>query len=1325
MGNTLNITITANENLSSAEIMLLNSTYAMNITGQIANASVIVNENHTDGQVKFNITAFDLAGNNLTVNQTNLNSSNLTIDKNVPSVTNLTLYSNNLNSSLARAGDLINITLEVSENIYNATLEILNTTINMTELNNVAYANISVLQNFTNGPVEFNITAYDDAGNQFNISQSIASTNVIIDTVDPESSNLTIYSNNSRTDYAMAGHLLNITITADETLKNANITILNSTYVMSVNGTVANASVNVYENSTEGEVLFNITAFDLAGNNLTVTQTNLTSSNLTIDHTDPTLSNLTIYSNNHNTSIATLGNTLNITITANENLSSAEIMLLNSTYAMNITGQIANASVIVNENHTDGQVKFNITAFDLAGNNLTVNQTNLNSSNLTIDKNVPSVTNLTLYSNNLNSSLARAGDLINITLEVSENIYNATLQILNTTINMTELNNVAYANISVLQNSTNGLVEFNITAYDDAGNEFNISQSIASANVIIDTVDPKSSNLTIYSNNSRTDYAMAGHLLNITITADETLKNANITILNSTYVMSVNGTVANASVNVYENSTEGEVLFNITAFDLAGNNLTTNQTQLNSPNVIIDNTSPMLENLTIYSNNANTSLATVNNILNITITANETLKNANITILGSTYVMDVNGTVANANVIVYQNSDEGEVLFNITAFDLAGNNFTADQTELNSSNVIIDHSIPSVQYLNVTSNNSNSSLARAGDLINITLKVSEQIENSTLQILSTSIDMSVNNDTASANIPVLQNSQNGPVEFTITAYDKTGNVFNVTEEDITSNNTIIDTNYPSLANLTIYSNNANTSLATVNNILNITITANEPLKNANITILGSTYVMSVNGAVANANVIVYQNSDEGEVLFNITAFDLAGNNFTADHTQLNSSNVTIDRSIPGVEDLNVTSNNSNSSLARAGDLINITLKVSEQIENSTLQILSTSIDMSVNNDTASANIQVLQNSQNGPVEFSITAYDKTGNVFNVTEEDITSNNTIIDTNYPSLANLTIYSNNANTSLATVNNILNITITANETLKNANITILGSTYVMSVNGAVANANVIVYQNSDEGEVLFNITAFDLAGNNFTADHTQLNSSNVTIDRSIPGVEDLNVASNNSNPKVAMAGDAITVTLQVSEQIENSTLQILNTSIGMTINDDTANTTITVLENSTNGPVEFSITAYDKTGNVFNVAQDSITDATINNTLNITITANETLKNANITILGSTYVMNVSGAVANANVTIYQNSAEGEVLFNITAFDLAGNSFTTNQTELNSNVIIDTSSPTLENLTIYSNNANTSLANITTRDGLFVSITTLHQSTRDGIHYLVLR
>ena len=95
------------------------------------------------------------------------------------------------------------------------------------------------------------------------------------------------------------------------------------------------------------------------------------------------------------------------------------------------------------------------------------------------------------------------------------------------------------------------------------------------------------SNLTIYSNNSRTDYAMAGHLLNITITANEALKTANVTVFGITSMMIVNGTTASANVTVDENSAEGVVSFNITAFDLAGNSLTVNQ-QLNSSNLTID-----------------------------------------------------------------------------------------------------------------------------------------------------------------------------------------------------------------------------------------------------------------------------------------------------------------------------------------------------------------------------------------------------------------------------------------------------------------------------------------------------------------------------------------------------------------------------------------------------------------------------------------------------------------------------------------------------------------------------------------------------------------
>ena len=199
-------------------------------------------------------------------------------------------------------------------------------------------------------------------------------------------------------------------------IHNATLDILNMYVDMNVTNKTAFTNVTVLSNAPNGPIIFNITVYDDAYNMFVVTESNVTSGNVTIDTSEPNLTNLTIYSNNFNTSLATLGDTLNITITANEDLSSANITLLDATYTMSITDMVANASVIVNAAHADGKVEFNITAFDLAGNSLTVNQAQLDSPNITIDKNVPSVTNLTLYSNNSNSSLARAGDLINIVL---------------------------------------------------------------------------------------------------------------------------------------------------------------------------------------------------------------------------------------------------------------------------------------------------------------------------------------------------------------------------------------------------------------------------------------------------------------------------------------------------------------------------------------------------------------------------------------------------------------------------------------------------------------------------------------------------------------------------------------------------------------------------------------------------------------------------------------------------------------------------------------------------------------------------------------------
>ena len=114
----------------------------------MASADVTVLQDSAEGDVSFNITAFDLAGNNFTANQTQLNSSNVTIDTSSPILENLTIYSNRLNMSLARIGNNVTITLDVTESLQNATINILNNTVNMTVMDDIAYANVTVTKLF-------------------------------------------------------------------------------------------------------------------------------------------------------------------------------------------------------------------------------------------------------------------------------------------------------------------------------------------------------------------------------------------------------------------------------------------------------------------------------------------------------------------------------------------------------------------------------------------------------------------------------------------------------------------------------------------------------------------------------------------------------------------------------------------------------------------------------------------------------------------------------------------------------------------------------------------------------------------------------------------------------------------------------------------------------------------------------------------------------------------------------------------------------------------------------------------------------------------------
>ena len=106
-------------------------------------------------------------------------------------------------------------------------------------------------------------------------------------------------------------------------------------------------------------------------------------------------------------------------------------------------------------------------------------------------------------------------------------------------------------------------------------------------------------------------------------------------------------------------------------------------------------------------------------------------------------------------------------------------------------------------------------------------------------------------------------------------------------------------------------------------------------------------------------------------------------------------------------------------------------------------------------------------------------------------------------------------------------------------------------------------------------------------------------------------------------------------------------------------------------------------------ILNITSDNAnnTRATINDTLTITLEADEPLAGANITVLNETFSMNITNNTAKASITVYENHTNGYTTFNITARDAQNNTLYVTDANLTLGYIfVDTIKP---NLTINGN------------------------------------
>jgi hypothetical protein len=315
----------------------------------------------------------------------------------------------------------------------------------------------------------------------------------------------------------------------------------------------------------------------------------------------------------------------------------------------------------------------------------------------------------------------------------------------------------------------------------------------------------------------------------------------------------------------------------------------------------------------------------------------------------------------------------------------------------------------------------------------------------------------------------------------------------------------LDKTGPSLMQATITSNNANPVLAKQGNEVMLSFTASEAIQTPSVTLLGVTAtVANPSGNNWTATATVSAGTLEGVATFSISAIDLVGNAALVVTTTTDGSSVTVDRTLPGLTAVTITSNNVNPVLAKQGNEVRLSFTASELIQTPSVTVLgvaATVANPSGNNWTATATVSA--GTLEGVATFSISAIDVAGNAAPAVTTTTDGSSVTVDRTLPVLTPVTVTSNNASPVLARQGNEVRLSFTASEAIQTPSVTLLGVTAtVANLSGNNWTATATVSAGTLEGVATFSINVIDLAGNAVPAVTTTTDGSSVTVDKTSP-------------------------------------------------------------------------------------------------------------------------------------------------------------------------------------------------------------------------------
>ena len=986
----------------------------------------------------------------------------------------------------------------------------------------------------------------------------------------------------------------------------------------------------------------------------------------------------------------------------------------------------------------------------------------------TPDTTAPTLTAVSIVSSNANdTTLATDGNTITLSFTSDEPILEPTVTINGDTVTATVLGGDTTtwsAETTIASTDADGVVTFSITYSDLASNDGGIATSLTAGNpgVTVDNTAPTLTTVSIESDNTDTNLATTDDTVTLEFTSLEPIQTPTVTFGGiSADTVNESGNTWSATKIITAADADGSaVTFAISFSDLATNAGTSVTSTTDSSVVTVyqtapDTTDPELNIVSIESNNSDTSRATLDDIITLSFTSSEPIGTPTVTIntVTATVAPAVAGSTTSwsATKAITAADNDGAVEFTIDFTDLATNGGTQVTSITTGSGVTVDQTAPELTTVSIESNNTNdTTLATDGNTITLSFTSDEPILPPTVTISGDGASAIVtgSNTSWSATKTVASTDADGVVTFSITYSDLASNDGGIATSLTAGNPGVtVDNTAPTLTTVSIESDNTDTNLATTDNTVTLSFTSSEPIGTPTVTI--NTVTATVAPAVAgsttswSATKAITAADNDGAVEFTIDFTDLATNGGTQVTSITTGSSVTVDQTAPTLTAVSIESNNANdTTLATDGNTITLSFTSDEPILEPTVTINGDTVTATVlggDTTTWSAETTIASTDADGVVTFSITYSDLASNDGGIATSPTAGNPGVtVDNTAPTLTTVSIVSDNTDTSTATTDDTITLEFTSSEPIQTPAVTFGGiSADTVTESGNTWSATkIITAADADGSAVTFDISFSDLATNAGTPVTSTTDSSVVTVYQTAPDTTDpelniVSIESNNSDPSRATLGDIITLSFTSSEPIGTPTVTINTVTAtaapavaGSTISWS-ATKTITAADND--GAVEFTIDFTDlatndgtqvtsiTTGSGVTVDQTAPELTTVSiasnnantslaktgNTITLSFTSDEPILPPTVTINGDTVTATVLGGDTttwSAETTIASTDDDGVVDFSITYSDLASNDggIATSPTAGNSDVTVDNTAPTLSLVTIKSSSSDNSQA-----------------------------